>query len=183
LAASGAGAMPYIFDLETELPDAPFVDAMGVEIVEFALGYEVDADIAIVMSVMLVPGASYLDDHLEDVFDLRFGIRERDLKHEWKVTAPDYTRECADRYIPKEHRKAVTGLLCQSLEVLTKHSGAKHLTMETFYPKLPDTALKKYKEICNFLEGCGFEPREEFRDKDSGKNYWFLSSVPIESVA
>ena len=77
--------MAYFFDLETELPDAPFVDGFDVEIIEFALGYDVDADIAMVMSVMLVPGASYLDGELEDVFDLRFGIRERDLRHEWKV--------------------------------------------------------------------------------------------------
>jgi hypothetical protein len=116
---------------------------------------------------------------LEDVFDLRFGIRERDLKHEWKVSAPDYTRECADRRIPKEHRKAVAGLLCQSLGVLTKHSGAKHLTMETFYANLPDKALRKYQEICSFLGGCGFELRDEFRDPDSGRNYWFLSSAPL----
>jgi hypothetical protein len=173
--------MAYAFDLETELPDAPFVDGFDVETVEFALGYDVDAEIAVLMSMMLVPGASYLDDHLDDVFDLRFGIRERDLKHEWKVSAPDYTRETAVKYIPKEQRKAVTDLLCQSLGVLTKHSGAKHLTMVTFYANLPDKALKKYKEICNFLEGCGFELKEEFRDEDSGKNYWFLSSV--ESVA
>jgi len=54
--------------------------------------------------------------------------------------------------------------------------------METFYPKLPDKALSKYKEICNFLEGCGFQLGDEFRDEKSGKNYWFLSSVPIESA-
>jgi hypothetical protein len=100
------------------------------------------------------------------VYDLRFGIRERNGKHEWKVSPPDYTRECTDKYIPKEHRKAVTDLLCKSLGVLTEHSGAKHLTMETFYTKLPDKALSKYKEICNFLEGCGFELRDEFRDEE-----------------
>jgi hypothetical protein len=175
--------MAYIFDLDAELPGAPFVDVWGTEIVEFALGYDVEAEIVVIMSVMLVPGGSYLDDKLEGVFDLRFGIRERDGKHEWKVSPPDYTRECADKYIPKEHRNAVTDLLCQALGVLTKHSEAKHLTIETFYAKLPDKALSKYKEICNFLGGCGFELRDEFRDEESGKNYWFLSSVPIESEA
>jgi hypothetical protein len=50
--------MTYIFDLETELPDVPFVDGFDVETVEFALGYDVDAETAMVMSVMLVPGAS-----------------------------------------------------------------------------------------------------------------------------
>lgn len=120
---------------------------------------------------------------MEGVFDLRFGIRERDAKHEWKVSPPSYTRECADKYIPKEQRKAVADLLCQALGALTKHSDARHLTMETFYANLPDKALGKYKEICNFLAGCGFELKDEFRDEESGKSYWFLSSVPIESEA
>jgi hypothetical protein len=154
------------------------VDVWDTEIVEFALGYDVDAEIVVLMSVMLVPGGSYLDDDLDDVYDLRFGIRERDAKHEWKVSPPDYSQEGTDKYIPKERRKAVADLLCKALGVLTKHSKAKHLTMETFYDKLPDKALKKYKQICNFLKGCGFELSDEFRDPDSGKNYWFLSSVP-----
>ena len=47
--------------------------------------------------------------------------------------------------------------------------------METFYSNLPDKALRKYQEICSFLGGCGFELEDEFRDPDSGKNYWFLS--------
>jgi hypothetical protein len=175
--------MAYIFDLQDAPLDAPFVGIFDVETVEFALGYDVDAETVVLMSVMLVPGASYLDDKLEDVFDLRFGIRERDLKHEWKVTPPDYTRECADKYIPKEHRKDVLDLMCKAIASLTEHSGAKHLTMETFYADLPDSALRKYKELCNFLEECGFELRDEFRDEASGKNYWFLSCVPIESVA
>jgi hypothetical protein len=156
---------------------------LGTEIVEFALGYDIDAEIVVLMSVMLVPGGSYLDDELEGVFDLRFGIRERDAKHQWKVSPPNYTRECTDKYIPREQRKAVTDLLCQALGVLTKHSGAKHLTMETFYANLPDKALGKYKEICNFLTGFGFELKDEFRDEANRKNYWFLSSVPIEPEA
>ena len=175
--------MAYTFDLQSDPLDPPFVGLFDVETVEFALGYDVDAEKVVIMSVMFVPGASYLDDKLEGVFDLRFGIRERDVKHEWKVTPPDYTRECVDKYIPKERRKDVLDLMCKAIESLTKRSGARHLTMETFYAKLPDKALSKYKEICNFLEGCGFELRDEFRDEKSGKNYWSLSSVPIESVA
>ena len=140
----GLRFMAYIFDMDAELPgDAPFVDVWDTEIVEFALGYDVDAEIVVLMSVMLVPGGSYLDDDLDDVYDLRFGIRERDAKHEWKVSPPDYSQEGTDKYIPKERRKAVADLLCKALGVLTKHSKAKHLTMETFYDKLPDKALKK----------------------------------------
>jgi len=61
--------------------------------------------------------------------------------------------------------------------MLIKHSSVKFLTMETFYSYLPDKALMKYKAICSFLSGCGFELRDEFRAPDSGKNYWFLSAV------
>jgi len=111
---------PTFFDLQSDPLDAPFVGAFDVETVEFALGYDIDAETVVLMSVMLVPGASYLDDKLEDVFDLRFGIRERDLKHEWKVSPPDYTRECTDKYIPKDHRTEVLSLMCKAIELLTK---------------------------------------------------------------
>jgi len=171
----------YIFELDAELADTPFVDWFGTETVEFTLGYDVDREIVVLMSVMLVPGASYLDDQLDGVFDLRFGIREGGMKHEWNVTAPDYTRECANKYIPRQHRKAVFSVLCEALKLLTKHSHAKHLTMETVYTKVPDKALKKYEEICNFLGGVGFKLEDAFYDDDNGKNYWLLSSVPIET--
>jgi hypothetical protein len=180
---AGRGAMPYIFDLQSKPLDVPFVDVFDVSIVEFALGYDVEADVVVLMSVMLLRGASYLDSRLDDAFDLRFGIRERDLKHEWKVSAPDFTRESSDRYVPTERRKDVMSLLCKSVQMLIKHSDAKLLTMETFYAHLPDKALMKYRTICSFLETCGFDLQDEFRAPDNGKNYWFLSSIPIEPVA
>jgi hypothetical protein len=92
--------MAYEVDIQTD-PDPAFSDALDVEIVEFALGYDLDANVAIIMSVMLVP----VDD--PDAHDLRFGIREKNLEHDWKVTAPDYTRETVDKYIPKEWRAFV----------------------------------------------------------------------------
>lgn len=50
--------MAYIFELDTELPAAPFVDVWDTAIVEFALGYDIDAEIVVLMSVMLVPGGT-----------------------------------------------------------------------------------------------------------------------------
>jgi hypothetical protein len=175
--------MAYVFELDSALPTAPFVDMWDTEIVEFALGYDVEADKVIIMSVMLVPGGSYLDGELEGVFDLRFGIRERDGKHAWNVSPPDYTVKCTKKYIPKKHRKAVMDLLCRAVALLANHSNAKHLTMETFSANLPDKALNKYKKICNSLNECGFELKDEFCNSKNGKNYWFLSSVPIEPEA
>lgn len=80
--------MAYEFDIEVD-PDPPFSDNMGLEIIEFALGYDLDADLAIVMSVMLVP----VDD--PEAHDLRFGIREKSLVSDWKVSPPDYGLDTA----------------------------------------------------------------------------------------
>jgi hypothetical protein len=167
--------MAYEFDLEAEVPAEPFVDAMGTEICEFALGFDIERDVAIVMSVMLVPGGSYLDEEIDHVFDLRFGIRERDLTHEWKVTPPDYSTDGANRYIPKGERAIVMDRLLDAVQVLVEHSAAILLTMENFHDNLPAEALTKYEIICGRLTDCGFELKDTFRDETSGKNYWFLS--------
>ncbi|QUS40514.1 hypothetical protein RPMA_18000 [Tardiphaga alba] len=83
--------MAYQIDIATD-HDPPFTDNLGVEIVEFALSFDLEADTAIVMSVMLVP----VDE--PKAHDLRFGIREQSLVSDWKVTAPDYSKESVDKY-------------------------------------------------------------------------------------
>ena len=93
-----APRMAYEFDLIEVDPDPPFTDNLGLEIVEFALGYDVDADLVVVMSVMLVPV------HDPEAHDLRFGIRENSRSKEWRVGGLDYTKESVDKYIPKEWR-------------------------------------------------------------------------------
>jgi hypothetical protein len=101
--------MAYEFDIETD-PDPPFVDNMGVEIVEFALGYDLDRDIVVVMSVMLVP--------IDEAYDLRFGIREKSLVSDWRVSAPDYTKEAVDNYIPKVWRAFVAYQIARAVRKL-----------------------------------------------------------------
>jgi hypothetical protein len=167
--------MAYEFEIETDLPKKPFVDNMGAEIIEFALGYDVDANHAAIMSVMLIPGVSYLDGRVKGVFDLRFGIRERDMNHEWKVSGPDFSVKSADKYIPKQYREVVLRLICESLGILIAHSTAEHLTMESYYPNLETKAIKKYRYICDNAKKYGFALKETFRDGNSGKDYWFLS--------
>jgi hypothetical protein len=61
--------MAYIFDLETDFSQEPFTDALGTHIIEFALGYDVSARTATIMSVMLVPGGSFLEPPVEGVYD------------------------------------------------------------------------------------------------------------------
>lgn len=68
--------MAYQFDLETDF-DEIFVDIAGTHVIDFALGYDLEEDTVVLMSVLLVSGDSYLHGELQGVFDLQFGIRER----------------------------------------------------------------------------------------------------------
>lgn len=160
--------MAYEFDVEVD-PDPPFTDALGVEIVEFALGYDVDAEIAIVMSVMLVP--------VEDpkAHDLRFGIREQSLVHDWKVSAPDYTKEAVDKYIPKKWRAFVLVQIRRAVRTLVGNIEPENITMETYYSGLEPKALKKYDLLSSAIHACGYQTSDHFRDPASQKNYWLFT--------
>jgi hypothetical protein len=160
--------MAYEFDIEVD-PEDPFVDALGTEIVEFALGYDVDADTAIVMSVMLVP----VDD--PKAHDLRFGIREKSISKDWKVSGPDYAKECVDKYIPKEWRTFVLMQIRRAVRVLVDKVKPDNITMETYYSGLEQKALKKYDLICTVVYGCGYDLGDQFRDEESQKSYWLFT--------
>jgi hypothetical protein len=162
--------MAYEFDIETD-PAPAFPDNMGVEIVEFALGYEVDADLAIVMSVMLVP----VDD--PKAHDLRFGIREQSLVHDWKVTAPDYTKEAVDKYIPKEWRTFVLLQIRRAVRELVSKIMPENIAMETYYSGLEQKALKKYELISSAVHTCGYKTANQFRDDSSQKDHWLFTKV------
>jgi hypothetical protein len=158
--------MAYEFDLETELP-APFRDNLGTAIIEFALGYDTDANQAIIMSVMLVP--------IRGTHDIRFGLRERDLDHEWKITGADYSIAKVRRYIPKDKRDTVCNLLLDSIKELITHVKPKKVTMETAFANLPDVAMIKYKYIANTVNNSGLATSDEFKNGDNGKYYWLFS--------
>jgi hypothetical protein len=158
-------AMAYEFDLESD-PEPPFSDALGTEIVEFALGYDLDDDLAIVMSVMLVP--------IDEAFDLRFGIRQKSLSQDWKVSAPDYSKECVDQYVPKQWRSLVAHQLHSAIVTLLGSVNPENVTMETYYSSLEPKALEKYEEICGVMTTCGYDTADQFRDGTSLKDYWFF---------
>jgi hypothetical protein len=160
--------MAFLFDIETD-PDPPFDDAWEVEIVEFALGYDVDADLAVLMSVMLVP----VDD--PKGHDLRFGIREQSLKHDWNVTPPDYTKESVDKYIPKVWRTFVALQIKRAVIELVSKIMPENITMETYYSGLEQKALKKYDLICSGVHSCGYVTADRFRDEDNQKDYWLFT--------
>jgi hypothetical protein len=168
--------MAYESDLETDFSTVPLVDAMGAYIIEFVLGFDLDEDKSVVMSVMLVPGGSYVEPVVDGLFDLRFGIREIDLSSAggWRVTAPDYSREAVEKYIPKELRTLVLLYIGRCAKVLVETASAAGVTMETYYSNLEGRALEKYDHICSRVHDLGFETKESFRDGTNGKNYWFL---------
>ena len=160
--------MAYEVDIETD-PDPAFTDNMGLEIVEFAIGYDLDADVAILMSVMLVP----VDD--PKAHDLRFGIRQKSLVHDWKVSPPDYTKEAVDKYIPKEWRTFVTMQVRRAVGELLRNIKPENITMETYYSGLEQKALRKYDLISSAVHTCGYETTQSFRDEESQKNYWLFT--------
>ena len=163
-----APRMAYEFDIEVD-PDPPFTDNLGLEIVEFALGYDVDADLVVVMSVMLVPV------HDPEAHDLRFGIRENSRSKEWRVGGLDYTKESVDKYIPKEWRAFVLMQVRRAVRTLVDKVKPHNITMETYYAGLEQKALQKYALICTAVYGCGYILGDQFRDEESQKNYWLFT--------
>lgn len=163
-----APCMAYEFDIEVD-PDPPFTDNLGLEIVEFALGYDVDADLVVVMSVMLVPV------HDPEAHDLRFGIRENSWSKEWRVGGLDYTKESVDKYIPKEWRAFVLMQVGRAVRTLVDKVKPDNITMETYYAGLERKALQKYDLICTAVYGCGYVVGDQFRDEKSQKNYWLFT--------
>lgn len=160
--------MAYQFDIEVD-PDPPFTDNLGLEIVEFALGYDVDADLIVVMSVTLVPVYD-LETH-----DLRFGIRENSLSKTWKVGGLNYTKECVDKFIPKEWRAFVLTQVGRAVRSLVNHIKPGKITMETYYAGLEQKSLQKYSHICTTVYGCGYLLGDQFRDEESQKDYWLFT--------
>jgi hypothetical protein len=73
--------MAYIFDLgDFDFEAEPFVDTSGTSIIEFALGFDPEADIVVLMSATLVAGESYLKETVRRVLTNETGMAPRN-KH------------------------------------------------------------------------------------------------------
>ena len=174
--------MAFIFDLEEVDSDVDlFVDASGTSIIDFALGYDQETSTAILMSVMLVSGESYLEGTFANVRDIQFGIRVRNLVHD-TISPPDFTSASASLFIPKGARVHVLVNICKALMFLLRRAKPQFLTMETYYPNLPDEALQKYDVITKWIWQLGYDAVHRFRDETSGIDYWFFAKVSDEST-
>jgi hypothetical protein len=170
----------YRFDLERDFVATLHADAAGTITIEFALGYDIERDTVVVMSVMLVRTDSYLAGRYTGIYDLQFGIRQRDLRTN-AVTSPDFGTESTSRFIPKASRAEVAEVLLRAIWALVDRTRPNHLTMETYYSHLPDKALEKYERIAILLNRAGFEVRDRFRDEASGIDYWYLTKADLET--
>ena len=157
--------MDYQFDLQRDIPQVPARDSAGAYAIEFALGYIPSYDMVIVMSVELIP------TERPDVLELCFGIRSKEITNGIKVSEPDFSKDAADLFIPKENRSEVQRLITEACLYLAAHIDQEYIVMETFYGNLPDKALKKYEPIVDAMEASGYELIDRFRNED-GIDFW-----------
>jgi hypothetical protein len=97
----------------------PVSDGTGGQVIEFALGYDPDTDLIVLMAVMLT--ATDRDDTLE----LHFGIRTRIA--EGDASPPDYTKESIDTYIPKTSRTIVRDLIRRCIVRIVPEASPKYI--------------------------------------------------------
>ena len=162
--------MAFEFELEEDF-EAPRQEAADTWVVDIALGYDVSISLAVVMSVMLVQGDSYLEQEVSNVFDLQFGIRRRFPD---TTSEADFTKATGRLTIPPDRNKDVLAAIRSAAIRLVTVVRPDHLTMETYYPNLEAKALKKYQDICDDLKGVGYEVADAFREPSNGINYWYL---------
>jgi hypothetical protein len=174
--------MTYRFELERKFPHAPSYDRDGSASIEFALGYDPERDTVVVMSTLLVTGDSYMQGKMLGLYDLQFGIRERNLATH-QITPPDFSSVSASKYIPRTFRGEVMTILLEAVEALVHAVDPQHLTMETYYGHLPPQALEKYVLISGTLERAGYRLQDRFRADVSGIEYWLFSKADIATLS
>jgi hypothetical protein len=162
--------MAFEFELEEDF-ESPSRDNLDTWAIDIGLGYDIDEDMVVVMSVMLVPGDAFLKDELSHVFDLQFGIRKKWLD---RTSPPDFDKETGRKYIPSERNADVLRVIRRAVMRLVGVVMPDHLTMESYHPNLEPKALTKYDMLCNALAELGYEVMEAFREPSNGINYWYL---------
>jgi hypothetical protein len=162
--------MAFEFELEEDF-DEPRRDNLDTWVIDIALGYDVEEDMVVVMSVMLVSGDAFLKDELSDVFDLQFGIRRK-----WpdRTSSPDFDKETGREYIPSARNSDVLRVIQRAVLRLVGAVMPEHLTMESYHPNLEPKALRKYQVLCDTLTEAGYEVAKAFREASNGINYWYL---------
>jgi hypothetical protein len=158
--------MSFYFELEQDFSRKPHSLADGSRVIEFALGYDLEADLIVVMSVMLIPDESGAQE-------LCFGVRVKNVLHA-SVSPPDYSHTAAQSYVPKAARGIVLEYVLEATKNLLKSAMPNQVVMETFHSHLPPKAMEKYAKIVGVLTDCRYSVARQFRDETDGKDYWLF---------
>ena len=160
--------MPYVFDLERDFEREPHVDTDGTHSIDFALGYDLDQFLVVLMSVMLVADES-------GAYELCFGIRTRSAERPSSVSPPDYSFTTATTFVPRDASEEVLATVLAAIRILVEAVRPDDIVMETFHANLPPKAMKKYQLISTLLDELSYTTTERFRDETDSKDYWVFS--------
>jgi hypothetical protein len=150
-------AMAYRIDIETDFDRDPICNAFGWESISFILGVDLVLDCTVVMTAVFACKE-------EGIYELRFGIEEREIERDGYTSGLDYSIEYSKRYVPQQHRADVLELLLVAIEALAVKTKPSKLTMQSYYKNPPEKALKKYHRIANLMKGLGYEQLRKAAD-------------------
>jgi hypothetical protein len=158
--------MAYQVEIEADFDREPFEDAFGGQSVSFLVGHDVAADLTVFMSVLMArkePG----------IYDLRFGLEEREISRDGWSNGMDYSISTSKRYVPREHRPQVLALLLMAIEAALAKCSPVKITMRSFHKNLPEKALRKYLLVCELMKAHSLEIAENFVGTD-GVHHWLF---------
>jgi hypothetical protein len=159
--------MAYTLDIEWDFDHEPICDAFGTQRISFMLGYDLVDNTTFFMVVRLTTDQ-------DGLYDLRFGIEERENdKPDWTL-GMDYHIEVSKRLIPKKHRSAVLDMIISALEAIIANCTPQRITMQTYHQYLPAKAMAKYIKIEQNLKKWGYETTVDTEDGTTGIHYWLF---------
>jgi hypothetical protein len=157
----------YRLDIDEEFERKPVRDGFGWETIRFQLALDFDADILVYMTLAFARKEAR-------IYELRFGTEECRLSREEFSEGMDYSIEQSKRYIPKEHRPRVLGLLLEAIGAILKSARPKQVTMQSFYGGLQEKAMVKYEKITSIFVRNGYIVAEDFLGTNN-KRYWLFN--------
>jgi hypothetical protein len=158
------------FEFSLDAPCVPYPGLDGDWIVEFPLGFDLDANHQVMMTVALV------EDEVtkNDPFELIFGIRTVDFDTS-VASPPQFDHQTARLYVSKERSAAVLHLICDCVRALLESVNPSSVAMVTHEANLPGPAMGKYMNICNMLGLCGYGQIKYERDATDGRDHWLFT--------
>jgi hypothetical protein len=164
----GSLSVAYVVDIEYDFDCRPFRDAFGSYVVTFVLGGNEPADLIVVMSIAFLP------QYGGKLYDLVFGIEERELSKDGWLSGRSYDIETSKHYVPRIHRPKVLDMVISAIDSILKEAQPHKVMMKSFHRHLPHKAMRKYERICRTMKANGYETKEDFRDETTHRHYWLF---------